>query len=100
MSDEGPAENIWRELVPAAKKTLAQKMVGHNDKIAVQVAESILDRAGETRKQEERVRTPIVITNSQVAILTAVAEEVERQLEKEQLYEPTAKELENARQRE
>lgn len=95
MSDQ-ERENIWKELVPAAKKTLAQKMMGQNEKIAVQVAESILDRAGETKKNEEFIRTPIHITNSQVAILSAAADEVEAQLAKDQLYEPTAKELEDA----
>lgn len=95
MSDH-EKENIWKELVPAAKKTLAQKMMGSNEKIAVQVAESILDRAGEAKKTDDMIRTPIVITNSQVAILSAVADEVEAQLAKDQLYEPTAKELDDA----
>jgi CRISPR/Cas system-associated endonuclease Cas3-HD len=97
MSDQ-EKENIFKDLIPHAKKVLHQRMMDQsNPKLAIQVAESILDRAGETKKQEERVRTPIVISNSQVAILTAAAEEVEKQIALDGgLYEPSKEELENA----
>lgn len=90
-------ENIFRELVPQAKKVLAQQMGNEkNPKLAVQVAESVLDRAGEVRKNEEREVHPIVITNSQVAILSKVAQEVEDKIaESGDLVQPSLKELED-----
>jgi len=95
-------ENIFKEMVPHAKKVLQQQLTNQsNPKLAIQVAETILDRAGQTRKVEERVRTPIVITNSQVQILTQVASEVEARITAEgDLYIPTSKELENGGERE
>lgn len=100
--EEDERKNIFRELVPQAKKVLNRYMFDSTSpKLAIQVAESILDRAGETRKTEERMRTPIIITNSQVAILNATADEVERRITLDgELYEPTSKELEDARKRE
>ena len=94
---EEQKENIFRELVPQAKKVLAQQMGNDkNPKLAVQVAEAILDRAGEVRKSEEREVQPIIITNSQVALLQQVAREVEEKIVKSGgLAEPDLKELED-----
>ena len=94
MSD-AEKENIFKDLVPHAKKVLHQQMMNQmNPKIAIQVAESILDRAGQTKKVDDRVRTPIVITNSQVAILSKVAREIEVQMENDDLFVPDSNQWE------
>lgn len=96
-SDSESKENLFRELVPTAKRVLHQNMTNPgNPKLAISVAQDVLDRAGETKKAETRQATQIVITNSQVAILAKVADEVEAKLMQEgELLEPTSKELEH-----
>ena len=76
-------ENLFKPLVPEAQMVLRQRMLGADSKLAVSVAQDVLDRAGVTKQQEGRPMTLIVITNSQVAMLSKVAQEVEDAIERE-----------------
>ena len=84
-------ENLFLDLVPVAKRVLHQSMIG-GGKQAVTTAQDILDRAGETKRNETSAPVQIVITNSQVAMLAKVADEVEARLEGDNLYVPPSKE--------
>lgn len=97
MADEGRKENPFEDLTATAKRVLHQHMIGDNSKLAVSVAQDVLDRAGQTKKvdQNRQLSPTIVITNSQVGILAKVAEEVEAKLVEDDLYVPDSKELEN-----
>jgi hypothetical protein len=69
--------NIFKELVPDAKRTLRRTMLMSRDnKLSAETAKDVLDRAGETKKVEERAQRPVVITNSQINLLLEVAKEV------------------------
>ena len=83
LDENGPEEpNLFVPLVPDAQQVVRQTMLfSSNEKLRVSTAQDVLDRAGHTRKQEGKPTTPIVITNSQVAIMSGVAEEVEHALE-------------------
>lgn len=70
-------ENLFKPLVPEAQMVLRQRMLGADSKLAVSVAQDVLDRAGITKQQEGKPLTQIIITNSQVAMLSKVAQEVE-----------------------
>lgn len=68
--------NIFEDLVPDAKRTLRRNMLmSHDNKLAVDTAKDVLDRAGQTKKVEERAQRPVVITNSQIQLLLQVAKE-------------------------
>lgn len=70
-------KNLFQELVPEAKSTLRRLMLNsRNEKIQRETAESVLDRAGETKKQETRVKPQVVITDSQINVLVQAAQEV------------------------
>lgn len=70
-------DNLFRELVPDAKSTLRRLMLNsRNEKIQRETAESVLDRAGETKKGETRAQTQIIINDSQINMLTQVAKEL------------------------
>lgn len=92
-SEERAPENMFLDLTPTAKRVLHQIMMSGNNKLAKETAQDVLDRAGQTRKADTRQAQQIVITNSQVAILAKVADEVEERLENDQLFDPNSKEL-------
>jgi hypothetical protein len=74
---ETQQKNIFKELVPDAKSTLRRVMLnGHDLKLSATIAESILDRAGETKKTEVKQQTNIMITSSEVQLLIQAAKEV------------------------
>lgn len=73
-------DNIFRELVPDAKRTLRRTMLmSHDSKLATDTAKDVLDRAGETKKVEEKEKRPVVITNSQINLLYQVAREMDKE---------------------
>jgi hypothetical protein len=78
VQEQKPRNNIFRELVPDAKRTLRRTMLmSHDSKLAADTAKDVLDRAGETKKVEEREQRPVVITNSQINLLYQVARELD-----------------------
>lgn len=73
-------ENLFKPLVPDAYRTLRRTMLNAKDaKLAKEAAESVLDRAGETKKQEERVMPQVNITNSQIQLLVQASKEVDNE---------------------
>lgn len=69
-------ENIFRPLIPDAQRVIRRAMLnGKDQKLAVQVAQDVLDRAGETKKSEQRHAAQVVITDSQVNLLMQAFEE-------------------------
>lgn len=69
-------ENMFRSLVPDAKSVIRRAMLNNRDqKLAVQVAQDVLDRAGETKKSEQKQTAQVVITDSQVNLLMQAFEE-------------------------
>lgn len=69
--------NIFRPLVPEAKDVLRRLMLNSNDKkLAGNMALEVLDRAGETKKNDLAVTRPVIIKDSQVQLLVQVAKEV------------------------
>jgi hypothetical protein len=94
-TDDDREKGYFDDLVPTAKQTLHQLMTQGSEKVRRETSESILDRAGHTKKAETRVATQIVITNSQVALLAAGADEVEALLTKDPLPVLSSKEFEH-----
>lgn len=77
-SDVSSGKNIFKELVPDAKRTLRRTMLMSRDnKLALETAKDVLDRAGETKKVEERAQRSVVISNSQIQLLLQVAKEID-----------------------
>jgi spore germination cell wall hydrolase CwlJ-like protein len=73
---EADYSNEYKVLAPDARSLLRKVMLNSkNEKLAISVAESVLDRAGETKKVETKAVQPIYITNSQVQLLAQVAKE-------------------------
>lgn len=71
-------DNIFQDLIPDAKRTLRRTMLmSYDSKLALDTAKDVLDRAGQTKKVEERAQRPVVITNSQIQLLLNVANEIE-----------------------
>lgn len=70
-SEEEIVENLFEPLVADARSTLRRAMLNSRDqKLSVSVAESILDRAGKgKRNNNEAGGTQIVISDSQVQLL-------------------------------
>lgn len=69
-------ENLFKPLVPDARSTLRRLMLNSsNEKIARETAESILDRAGETKKESARSSINLQISDSQINILVQAAKE-------------------------
>lgn len=78
VQEQKPKENVFREMVPDARRTLRRVMLMSRDsKLAVETAKDVLDRAGETKKVEERAQRPVVITNSQINLMLQVAREMD-----------------------
>lgn len=74
-------ENLFEPLVPEARSVLRQVMLNSKDKkLAVSTAESVLDRAGETKKGEQKASQVVNITDSQVQLLVQTSKEVENEL--------------------
>lgn len=70
-------ENLFIPLVNDAKSTLRRAMLNsHDEKLAVSVAESILDRAGQGKKREAAEATQVVINDSNVQLLLQAQKEV------------------------
>jgi hypothetical protein len=70
-------ENLFKPLVNDARSTLRRLMLNsRNEKIQRETAESVLDRAGETKKQDNRIATQIIIKDSQINMLAQVAKEL------------------------
>lgn len=70
-------ENLFKPLVNDARSTLRRLMLNsRNEKIQRETAESVLDRAGETKKADNRVATQIIIKDSQINMLAQVAKEL------------------------
>ncbi len=77
QGDEFIKTNLFRPLVEDARSTLRRLMLNtDNDKLAFSVAESIMDRAGETKKNSAPTGSQVVITDSQVQLLLQVQKEV------------------------
>lgn len=69
-------KNLFEPLVGDAMSTLRKLMLNtKNEKIARETAETILDRAGKTKKVEERLRPVVNITDSHVQLLVAASKE-------------------------
>ena len=76
-TDEQIKENLFLPLVDDAKSTLRRAMLNSRDeKLAVTVAESILDRAGQGKKREAVEQPQIIISESQVQLLVQAQREV------------------------
>lgn len=70
-------QNLFKPLVNDARSTLRRLMLNSkNEKIQRETAESVLDRAGETKKVDNRVATQIIIKDSQINMLAQVAKEL------------------------
>lgn len=75
---EKPNKNLFAPLEDDALRVLQHAMLLSGDKkLRVSVAQDILDRGGHGRLPDSKPTTPIIITNSQVAIMSSVAQEVE-----------------------
>ena len=78
LEEEGDASlspNLFKPLAEDARRTLRKIMLNtDNQKLAASVAESILDRAGEGKRQEA-VAPGIVISESQVNLLVQAQKE-------------------------
>lgn len=71
-------ENLFRPMVPEAKSYLRSVMLNSRDiKLGISIAQDILDRAGEVKKQDNRAAIVINITDSQINLLAQGAREVE-----------------------
>ena len=69
-------KNLFKPLVPDAYRVIRRAMLNQTDaKLGVAVAQDVLDRAGETRKPQERIRPHIVIKDSQIQLLVAGMQE-------------------------
>jgi len=81
---EQTSKNLFAPLEADALRVLQQTMLLSGDKkLRVAVAQDVLDRGGHGKLPDSRPTTPIIITNSQVAIMSNVAEEVENALANE-----------------
>lgn len=70
-------KNMFKPLVPDAISTLRRLMLNsRNEKIQRETAESVLDRAGATKKQETREKPSVVISDSQINVMLQAAQEV------------------------
>jgi len=71
-------ENLFKPMVPEAKSYLRSIMLNGRDvKLGISIAQDILDRAGEVKKQDTRAAIVINITDSQINLLAQGAKEVE-----------------------
>lgn len=78
LDNPEPKSNIFADLVPDARRTLRRVMLmSHDNKLATETAKDVLDRAGQTKKIEERQQRPIIISDSQVNLLLQVAKEID-----------------------
>lgn len=70
MDNAASRDNMFRPLVTDARRVLRRAMLnGRDQKLAVQVAQDVLDRAGETKKSDNKQVAPVIITDSQVNLL-------------------------------
>ena len=77
-NEEQAEKNLFEPLVGDAQRVLQHAMLlSSNVKLRVSVAQDVLDRAGHAKVLDSKPMTPIIITNSQVAIMSGVAKEVE-----------------------
>lgn len=77
LSEEEIAENLFEPMVQEARSTLRRAMLNTRDqKLAVSVAESILDRAGHAKKKEADGGTTIVISESNINLLLEAQRDV------------------------
>ena len=73
---EAQEQNLFKPLIPDAVSTLRKLMLNSkNEKIMRETAESVLDRAGQTKKQDTREKAKVVINDSQINILIQAAKE-------------------------
>lgn len=69
-------ENLFKPLVKDATSTLRRLMLNtSNEKIARETAESILDRAGETKREAMKSTVAVQISDSQINVLMTAAKE-------------------------
>lgn len=74
--DEANDKNMFEPLVGDAVSTLRRLMLNsRNEKIQRETAESVLDRAGKTKKQDIRNKPQVIITDSQINVLMQAAQE-------------------------
>lgn len=71
-------DNLFKVLVPDAVHVLRRAMLnGRDQKLAVSTAQDVLDRAGETKKNDIREAAPVHISDSNVQFLLQVLNESE-----------------------
>lgn len=71
-------DNLFRVLVPDALHVVRRAMLnGKDQKLAVSTAQDVLDRAGETKKNDVRESAPVHISDSNVQFLLQVLKESE-----------------------
>ena len=70
-------ENMFLDLVQDAKSSLRRLMLNStNEKIIRETAESVLDRAGKTKKVSEISRPVVHITDSHIQLLVQASKEI------------------------
>lgn len=77
--EEDDSRQVYKDLRPIAQRVLKRTMLtSGNEKLAVSVAQDILDRSGESKTPESKGDgTMVLVTNSQVNLLMQVAKELE-----------------------
>ena len=74
--DNSRQVNPYKEMAPDARSVLRKLMFNsRNEKIRKETAIAVLDRAGEAAQKSEDAQRPIIIKDSQVALLMRAAEE-------------------------
>lgn len=69
-------ENLFEPMIPEARSALRRLMLNSsNEKIVRETAESVLDRAGQTKKVEDRVQPVVNISESHVQLLVQASKE-------------------------